>query len=108
VQFLAEAEEGKRLWLGIDVSSRARRESETARDRTGVYQSNMPRGSKPITYGWQFSALVVLPEQPSSWKSPLDQQRIESAQTALGVAAEQLRRLLPLLSSRPILVGDRA
>src|SRR5882672_2575721 len=42
-------EEGKRLVLGIDASSIARPSSKTARDRTYVHQSNLPKGAKPVT-----------------------------------------------------------
>lgn len=107
VQMLIAQPRGERLVLAVDTTSIARPESETARDRTVVYVPNLPESSKPITYGWQFSTIVALPEQPSSWTAVLDQQRIESAQTACEVALAQLLRLLPLLPARPLLLGDR-
>lgn len=58
---------GKPLVLGLDESLIARPQSPTAANRTQVYVPNLPKGSKPVTTGWQFSALVVLPESPSSW-----------------------------------------
>ena len=63
--------------------------------------------SKPISSGWQFSTVVLLPEQPSSWTAVLDQQRIRSDQTSVEVAAAQLRQLAPLLGCRPIVASDR-
>src|SRR6516162_9076430 len=72
---------GERMWVGIEQP-----ESPTCKDRTVVYKPNLPQSSKPITYGWQFSTLVVLPEEPSSWTSILDQMRIGSTQTAVQVA----------------------
>ena len=50
------------LWLGIDATSIERPESKTSPDRTVVYKPNLPQSSKPISYGWQFSTVVVLPE----------------------------------------------
>jgi hypothetical protein len=98
---------GERLWMGIDASSIPRPESKTARDRSVVYVPNLPESSKPISYGWQFSTVIVLPEQPSSWTYVLDQERIASHRSASEVAAAQLRRLLPLLPCRPIVTTDR-
>jgi DDE superfamily endonuclease len=106
-EFLAHPEKGKRLWLAIDASGIARPESKTARDRTVIYQPNQPESSRPISYGWQFSTVVVLPDSPSSWVAILDQERIESQQTAIEVAHHQLLRLLPNVGSRPVVVADR-
>src|SRR5260370_37778685 len=98
---------GERMWLGLDATSIERPESQTAPDRTVVYKPNLPENSKPISYGWQFSTVVLLPVQPSSWTAVLDQQRIRSEQTSVEVAAAQLRQLAPLLGCRPIVASDR-
>ena len=98
---------GKRVWWGIDASSIQRPESTTARDRSIVYVPNMPKTKKPISFGWQFSTVVVLPEQPSSWTYTLDQQRIATQQTSTQVAAEQLSQLLALVAYRPVVTTDR-
>jgi hypothetical protein len=106
-RYLMQPSEGERAWLGIDATSIQRPESKTARDRTVVYVPNLPKDSKPISYGWQFSTVVLLPVQPSSWTAVLDQQRIRSEQTSVQVAAAQLRELAPLLDGRPIVTTDR-
>lgn len=98
--------EGERMWVGIDASRIERPESHTSADRTVVYKPNLPQNTKPITYGWQFSTLVVLPDQPSSWTYILDQKRIESKQTAVEVAVEQICAIVPQLGCRPILTSD--
>ena len=95
-----------RLVLGVDASSIPRPLSETARDRTYVHASNLPKGSKPVVPGWQFSVLSVLPSAPSSWTYVLDNQRVESEKTQGEVAARQLEALVPLLSQRALLLGD--
>ena len=98
---------GEPVWLGIDATSIERPESKTSPDRTVVYKPNLPESSKPISSGWQFSTVVLLPKQSSSWTAVLDQQRIRSDQTSVEVAAAQLRQLAPLLGCRPIVATDR-
>ncbi len=109
MRYLLQPVEEERVWLGIDASSIERLESQTSPDRTVVYKPNLLASSKPSSYGWQFSTVVLLPGQPSSWVAVLDQQRIRSDQTSVEVAAEQLRNLAPLLDGgcRPIVASDR-
>ena len=97
---------GKRLVLGVDASSIARSCSKTAADRTYVHQSNVPEGCKPVTPGWQFSTLTVLPEVPSSWTYILDNVRVVSDQTQGEAASNQLKEVVPLLPVRPLVLGD--
>jgi hypothetical protein len=84
---------GKRLLLAGDASSIARPSSPTARDRTFVHQSNLPTGTKPVRPGWQFSFLVLPPEELSSWVYTLDNERIESDKTPCQVMGEHLHGL---------------
>lgn len=101
---------GQRLLLGTDASGIARPQSRTSVDRTHLLVHNLPESrTPPITAGWQFSALMVLPDPVSSWGYMLDSRRITSEQTAGEVAAVQLRECVALLPAglRPILVGDR-
>jgi hypothetical protein len=99
--------QAERMWVGIDASRIERPEAHTSADRTVVYKPNLPESKKPITYGWQFSTLVVLPDQPSSWTYILSQERISSQQTAISVAVAQVKEVVPLLPCRPILTSDR-
>ena len=101
------------LLLGIDASSIYRAEARTSRDRTHQFVHNVPGSRIPVKAGWSFSALVVLPEEPSSWTYTLDNTRIPSEKTAAEVAIEQLTAILPGLNARlpegerARLVGDR-
>src|SRR5689334_16176908 len=95
------------LWLGIDTSSIARPEAVTSADRTAQHVHNLPECKKPVTFGWQFSTVVALAEPVSSWTYILDQQRVASQTTAIEVAEEQLRRLVPSLPKHAIVVLDR-
>ncbi|MBA2284680.1 MAG: transposase [Ktedonobacteraceae bacterium] len=96
-----------RLWLGIDVSGIARPFSATAADRTALPVHTMPKGTKAITYGWHFSTMVVLSNQPSSRTFILDQVRVTSETTAIEVAVAQLREVAARLPAHSILVLDR-
>lgn len=97
---------GERLVLGGDASSVLRPHSRTGRDRTYVHQSNLPEGTKPVTPGWQFSTLSVLPPTPSSWTYGLDTRRIPSQKTQGEVMADQLHAVVPQLPQRPLFEGD--
>jgi len=97
----------KPVWLGIDSSSMERLEAVSNQDRGMIYVPNMPHATKPISVGWQFSTIMLLPEQPSSWVGVLDQQRIGTKRTAIEVGITQLRALLPQITRPVILLADR-
>lgn len=95
------------VWISVDASSIERPDAQTSEDRGIMYVSNLPRATKPISVGWQFSTLMLLPQQASSWVRVLDQRRIPTAQTAIEVAITQLQEVMPLISRRVILLADR-
>lgn len=97
----------QRLVLGVDATNIARPESPTARDRTYLYVHNLPECKAPVTVGWSFSTLAVLPEPTSSWTYVLDNARIPSDQSAGAMAATQLAAVIPQLAVRALLTGDR-
>jgi hypothetical protein len=84
-----------------------RLEAESSPDRGMIYVPNMPHASKPVSVGWQFSTVMLLPDQPSSWVGGLDQCRIGTEQSAIGVGIEQLRALLPQIKRQVIVLADR-
>ena len=90
VGYLPKPDADKWLWIGIDASSIARPEAVTSPDRRAQHVHNLPECHKPITFGWQFSTVVMLPETPSSWTYILDQLRVVSETTAIQVACVQL------------------
>jgi len=98
---------GSDLWLAIDASGIARPKSVTSEDRSAQQVHNLPKCEKPITYGWQFSTVVVLPPTPSSWTYTLSQQRIATSATASQVAMKQLQALIPVLPQDTVSVFDR-
>lgn len=106
-RYMPKPAEGNWLWVGIDASGIARPCSVTSADRTALPVHNLPECKKAITYGWQFSTVVVLPETPSQRTFILDQQRVSSDTTAIQVSVQQLKELLPLLPKKMIIVLDR-
>jgi len=107
VRYMPKPAEGNWLWVGIDASGIARPFSVTSADRTALTVHNLPKCEKAITYGWQFSTMVVLSDPASSRTYILDQQRVKSDTTANQVCVEQLRQLFPLLPEKTIVVLDR-
>ncbi|GAC1365744.1 MAG: hypothetical protein NVSMB44_27920 [Ktedonobacteraceae bacterium] len=95
------------LFIGIDASTIARPAAVTSADRMAQHVHNLPACKTPVTFGWHFSTVVALADPVSSWTYLLDQQRISSQTSAITVAEEQLRRLLPYLPRHVIVVLDR-
>jgi len=105
---LAELPIDAPVWIAVDATSVARLEAQTSEDRGAIHLSNLPLCDKPISLGWSFSVVGVLPEQASSWTPPVEIQRIRTTQTAIGRAIEQLRQLKPLFGSRQVIIlADR-
>jgi DDE superfamily endonuclease len=105
--YLPPLPEGQDCWIGIDVSGIARARAVTSADRSAQYVHNLPKCEKPVTYGWQFSSVVALPQTPSSWTYVLDQQRVSTQTTPAQVAFAQLQQVVPLLPANTIAVLDR-
>lgn len=95
------------ICISVDASSIPRPEAETSEDRGIIHVSNLPRACKPISVGWQYSTVMLLPERTSSWVSILDQRRIETAQTAIEVAIAQLQAVVSLIKHPIIILADR-
>lgn len=95
------------VWISVDSTSIARPEAETSPDRGMIYVPNLPHASKPVSVGWQFSTVMLLPEQPSSWGAILSQRRIANQETAVEVAVQQLESLRPVLPESARLLADR-
>jgi hypothetical protein len=95
------------VWVSIDSTSIARPEAETSPDRGMIYVPNLPHAKKPVSVGWQFSTVMLLPPTPSSWGALLAQRRIRSTETAVEVAIEQLEQLVALLPQGTRVLADR-
>lgn len=88
---MASQKASEPVWVSIDSSGMERLEAVSNRDRGMIYKPNLPHADKPVSVGWQFSTVMLLPSQPSSWVGVLDQRRISTEQTAIEVGIAQLR-----------------
>ncbi len=105
---LVQREDDEPIWIAVDASNIERPDAPTSADRGMIHLSNLPLVDKPISVGWQFSHVMLLPEQPSSWTAILDQRRISTEMTPIQVAIAQLRDLRPLFGQRRVIVvADR-
>lgn len=105
---LEERAESEPIWIGVDTSNVERANARTSADRTIIHLPNLPLADKALSIGWTFSSVVLIPEQVSSWTPVLDQQRVSSEQTAIGVAIGQLQALRPLFGKREVIIlADR-
>ena len=95
------------VYLGLDSSSMERLEAVSNPDRGMIYVANLPHATKPVSVGWQFSTLMLLPRTPSSWVGVLDQQRIATKRTAIEVGIAQLRAVVPQITRPVIVLADR-
>ncbi len=111
IKYIPAPSEGKRLLLGVDATNFERPFSDASPDRTAMPMHNIPHAapkkSTAITFGWKYSTVVVLPEEPSSWTFILDQRRISSDKTDVEVAFEQLAEIVLQLPVRPLVLFDR-
>ena len=95
------------VWVSVDSTSIPRPEAETSPDRGMIYLPNLPHATKPVSVGWQFSTVMLLPETSSSWGAILSQRRIASAETAVAVAIGQLEALVGFLPAGTRVLADR-
>jgi hypothetical protein len=107
VKYAPKPTPGQRVVLAVDASNIERPFSKTSPDRGYLYLHNLPDCDKPVTVGWQFSAVVVVPPQASSHTYIVSNRRIPTAQTPAQVAATQLKEVRPYFEERPINLGDR-
>lgn len=107
LRYLPAPQKETRLWIGIDASNIARPAARTSADRTAVPVHNLPKGKQAMTYGWQFSTVVALPDPTSSWTYILDQQRVASSTTAIHVAFRQLSEIALRVPKSTVVALDR-
>ncbi len=77
---LAGCPAGPPIWISVDASSIARPEAETSEDRGIIHVSNLPRACKPISVGWQFSTVMLLPSKAIA--NGIDQRLLPQARKA--------------------------
>lgn len=94
------------LLLVGDHTAWARPDARTLSERTIEHQPTPIKGQKPITVGYGFSTLGLVPELRGSWFLPLLHQRIAPAEAPGGKMCAQLQAVLPGLPERPLVLLD--
>ena len=107
IKYAPRARAGERIVVAVDASNIERPFSQTSPERGYLYLHNLPECDKPVTVGWQFSTVVVVPAQASSHTYIVSNRRIPTSQTPAQVAAIQLREVRSHFEERPINLGDR-
>ncbi len=89
-----------------DHTALPRLRTQTLEDVSIQHQPTPIALQTPITIGYGFSTLGVVPEDQGSWFLPLTHERIKSEMTPREKAVEQLKNVVPLLSNRPLAFYD--
>ena len=98
-------ENGRPVLVG-DHTAWPRLYTQTLKDVSIQHQPTPIVLQAPITIGYGFSTLGVVPEDKGSWFLPLLHERIESQFTPSEKAAKQLETIVPLLAQRPLALYD--
>ncbi len=103
--YIAHLPEGERLILAGDHTAWERLYAETLSGRSYQHQPTPIPGRRPVTIGYGYSTLTVIPERHSSWALPLLHERITDQRPVL-MASQQLRRVCQHLKVRPLSLWD--
>lgn len=104
--YLKTLPESERPVLVGDHTAWPRLYTQTLEDLSIQHQPTPIVLQVPITIGYGFSTLGVVPEDKGSWFLPLLHERIESQLTPSERAAKQLETIVPLLAQRPLVLYD--
>jgi hypothetical protein len=94
-----------RLMLAGDHTAWPRLSAPTLEGRSYQHHPDPIPGRRPITIGYGYSTLAVVPETHGSWALPLLHERIED-QKPVAKAGQQLRAVCQALDRRPITLWD--
>jgi len=86
--------EPRTTWFAVDASVWPRCDAETSPDRGFYHHPYRQSHGQPIVAGWNYSWLVQVPLQCSSWTAPLRIRRVIPGENLNLVAAEQIRSWL--------------
>jgi hypothetical protein len=103
--YLAQMQENERLILAGDHTAWERLYAETLSGRSYQHQPTPIPGRRPVTIGYGYSTLAVIPERHSSWALPLLHERITDQKPILK-ASQQLRTVCQRLKTRPLTLWD--
>lgn len=103
--YLTQLPNADRLLLVGDHTAWPRLWAETLPGRAYQHQPTPIPGRRPVTIGYGYSTLAVVPELAGSWALPLLHERILN-QKPVQAGGEQLRQVCIHLKQRPISLWD--
>lgn len=103
--YLRQLPSGERLLLAGDHTAWPKLHAPTLSERSYQHQPTPIPGRRPVTIGYGYSTLALIPERTGSWALPLLHERIPS-QKPIETAARQLRQVCPLLPTRALSLWD--
>ena len=92
--------------LAGDHTAWPRVEAWTSKERTIEHQPSPVPGNRPITIGYGYSSLVLVPEAHTSWALPFLHERISPTEKPVPKASQQLEQVVKLFDRRPISLWD--
>ncbi len=95
--------------FAVDTSVWARCDAETSPQRGYYYHPSRHSAGQPIVAGWAYQFIARLNFVRESWTAPMDVERVQPAQDANVVAAQQVKGLLGRLEEGeavPLFVFD--
>jgi DDE superfamily endonuclease len=104
--YLTQMPQESGLVLAGDHTVWPRPYARTLPERTYEHQGGRGLGGKPVTLGQGYSTLAWIPEAEGSWALPLLHERINSAQTPIAKAVQQLEQVCQQLRVRPLSLWD--
>ena len=104
--YIQQIEPEGRILLAGDHTTWSRPNASTLKERTYEHYAQGGLGGKPVTVGYGYSTLALIPEAEGSWALPLRHERITSWETPIQKAVWQLKKVCPKLPSRAISCWD--
>jgi hypothetical protein len=101
--------QGEAPVYAVDASVWARCDAEYSPERGFYYHPSRHSAGQPIVAGWAYQWIARLAFTRESWTAPVDVRRLQPAEDANEVAAEQVKTLLGRLGkqgSAPLFVFD--
>lgn len=99
-------EQEKRILLAGDHTTWSRPNARTLKERTYEHFAQGGFGGRPITVGYGYSTLALIPESTGSWALPLRHERITSWENPIDKAVWQLKKVCPYLPGKAISCWD--
>ncbi len=101
-----QTEQEDYLVLAGDHTAWPRPDATTLKERTHEHQKQSGFGGQPVTIGYGYSTIALVPSEEGSWALPLRHERITSWETPISKAVWQLKQVTSRLPRRAISCWD--